>query len=1576
MEREITNLIDPIELRNEIFPILEKIYKDYSFIELENNFIENFIIDKINKNINRIKDKNSFIKFVKKSFLELMVRETKENLDDDKTFVIVIKNYIDSLGKKIKNVNVAIDFINELSTFFITLNYDLTPEKLTLLIHSNEMINTATKMIVDKYGERYKKVVDTDLAVSIIDIYCMINNISFEDEIDINIDGYANEEFDYDLEEDLNVDGIYSVDLVREIMVKSRQYALLSSSEELELLKKVKAGDSEARNILYERNQRLVISIAKRYINKGLSFIDLFQEGSIGLTKAIDRFDPNSGNKLSTYAIWWIKQAITRAIADNSRNIRLPVYRQEKINRMNAVESRLSITLNREPTLEEIAKSLNTTVEEVVQLKQDSLDTISYNAKVDESENNELEIFLADSGISIHDDLEKKDTIKILEEILDTYLTPRQKEVILLRFGLNGDNPKTLEEVGKIYGVTRERIRQIENKALGILRKPHIIKRLSAYMESPDETLRAFGQNRSGNIYDFFNGYSKNKVDSIILKLNNSEKEIIGKKFSLDNTSWSNYDEEEFDRIIYKIKKGLISAYGRKNNGSIQKEEKLRLTSIYSYYPDFSIEQIDLAIAHLSDEDKKIIHIKYGMDLKNPVQSSEWNIEYTKAFQRVKTLIYKELNNLQETIYSYLYDYPKHVIDNIINNLNSEDKRLLELRYGNDLDNPTPSKDWRIEYEIDLNNLKAKIEDLILEHLNNDKKTIYDCFPDYSTNAIDIAIGKRKTDKSVLIYDELLKIIKDNLSEMEYNILVNRSGIKGKQIKTFKELKQMFKITFNKLKIIEQIAFRKLLNPNVLPLLNGYIKKYFELYNKSIHGEVKTIYSYFKEHSQKDVDRIISLLSYEESELIKLKFGEDLLASTETTKLSKEDSKRFQVLKQKMKKMLNNTSNFYQEFNGFSKEEIINAISKLSIEDKIALEQYYNLGVFSIVDIKVNASYRKLASKVIHVKNRIHGILSGESITQAFDLGQKFYNYFNGYSKEEVDKIIEILNDMDKQILEYKYHLGIIEISDDLTYDAKYLSSRLFAIKTKIKNGLAGKKIRIKNNLVKTEAKKGRTIYDFFPGYDKETIDKIIDLLNESDKQILEYRYHLGIILLSEEVTLNSKYVNNRLNQIRNKIKRGLVGKTLRTKNKLKDKKIITIFDYFPEYDKEDILTAINKLNVGDKTILEYKYQLGIIEIVDEIKMSSKSLSQKLWRIKVKIRCVLEGKEITKPHVKTRNRVYKIKGFYEYFGGYSKEEVNLAFEKLTDTQKELLYLKFGSDLSSTKRNSNWDSKKASSVHNIIVKIKNILEGKIKIHKEKPIKLQKKLTIYDKFLDYSKEEVDACIAILSADEKEILYLRYGRDFENPNIMDDWNSKLHSNKLFLVKKKIKKLMDERRQEVHRELVKKTLEKPKNPTIYEYFEDYNIEEVDRVLKALTYQEKEMLRIREGQDLKKAAIVSDKFSKLFNKMKRNLELNRKQSLSNEMISKDYNNILFEKLLNSLSAKDKKILEMKLGIYGNLYTISEISSNLKISNEEVIDSIRLSLKKYKEILNIYVDNAINLLNDRELELTLKKTKC
>ena len=434
--------------------------------------------------------------------------------------------------------------------------------------------------------------------------------------------------------------------------------------------------------------------------------------------------------------------------------------------------------------------------------------------------------------------------------------------------------------------------------------------------------------------------------------------------------------------------------YGRKSNESIQKEEKLRLRSIYSYYPDYSIEQIDLAIAHLSDDDQKIIHIKYGPDLKNPKQMSEWNIEYTKAFQRIKNIIRKELNELQETIYSYLYDYPKHIVEYVLDNLNEEDKKLLELRYGNDLENPNPSKDWKIEYETELNKLKSKIEDLIHEYLNNDKKTIYDCFTNYSMDAIDIAMGKIKTDKSVEIYDELLKILKDNLSEMEYNILINRLGIKGRQIKIFKELKQMFNISFKKLKTMELIAIRKLLNPNVLPLLNDYIKKYFELYGNNNIDEIKTIYSYFKDYSQKEVDRIINLLSIEDKELIKLKFGDDLLAPTQTIKLSKEEVKRFQVLKQKMRRMLSSTNNFYQEFIGYSKEEIINAILKLSTEDKIVLEQYYNLGIFSIADKMVNTSYRKLASKVIHIKNRIHSILSGEYVTKTMELCQKFYNYF------------------------------------------------------------------------------------------------------------------------------------------------------------------------------------------------------------------------------------------------------------------------------------------------------------------------------------------------------------------------------------------------------------------------------------------------------------------------------------------------------------------------------------------------------------------------------------------------------
>lgn len=332
------------------------------------------------------------------------------------------------------------------------------------ILHAMEKINFSTDEMEDLYDSF------ESMGVEIID----------------NIEGDSSENFlNNDANDDIPVVGEASAtdDPVKIYLKDIGSVPLLSAEEEMECAKLIAEGNEFARHRLMEANLRLVVSIAKRYLGRGMSFLDLIQEGNLGLIKAVEKFDYEKGFKFSTYATWWIRQAITRAIADQARTIRIPVHMVETMNKVKRVSAQLLHNNGQEPTPEEIAEELNLPVEKIKEIMKASLDPLSLETPLGEEDDSHLGDFIADNDSPAPAEEASHTLLKEqLLEVMDT-LTPREKKVLQMRFGIDDGRPRTLEEVGREFDVTRERIRQIEAKALRKLRHPSRSKRLKDYLD-------------------------------------------------------------------------------------------------------------------------------------------------------------------------------------------------------------------------------------------------------------------------------------------------------------------------------------------------------------------------------------------------------------------------------------------------------------------------------------------------------------------------------------------------------------------------------------------------------------------------------------------------------------------------------------------------------------------------------------------------------------------------------------------------------------------------------------------------------------------------------------------------------------------------------------------------------------------------------------------------------------------------------------------------------------------------------------------------------------------------------------
>lgn len=339
---------------------------------------------------------------------------------------------------------------------------------------------------VDLTEEVYEKIIE-ELEERKIDVLRItedeIDIVPIEELVELEETVLEAEELDLEKLEKEVLDGVNLEDPVRMYLKEIGKVPLLTSDEEIELAKKMEAGDDLARARLAEANLRLVVSIAKKYLGRGLLFLDLIQEGNLGLIKAVEKFDYKKGYKFSTYATWWIRQAITRAIADQARTIRIPVHMVETINKVTRISRQMTQELGREPSAEEIAAEMNISEEKVREILKVAQEPVSLESPVGEEDDSHLGDFIQDENIMAPAEAA---TLMLLKEQLDeamSALTDREKDVLKMRFGLNEAQPLTLEQVGKYFNVTRERIRQIEAKALRKLKHPSRSKKLRDYLE-------------------------------------------------------------------------------------------------------------------------------------------------------------------------------------------------------------------------------------------------------------------------------------------------------------------------------------------------------------------------------------------------------------------------------------------------------------------------------------------------------------------------------------------------------------------------------------------------------------------------------------------------------------------------------------------------------------------------------------------------------------------------------------------------------------------------------------------------------------------------------------------------------------------------------------------------------------------------------------------------------------------------------------------------------------------------------------------------------------------------------------
>ena len=664
MTKEVVNETNSNALLNNQLPNINKYYEEYTSYGVKKEEITKIINEKIAKSKYNYSGDKPYTEYLEKIIDSTLKIFTKTKFLNDEFASKYIENYICKNISEKATLNEIIDFFQALDTKLNKLDYFPSIDIIINLINSNEIFKTiierfyqknADLIVSNRLEEKYKNCI----LQLVMETYCIMNNIETHDEVEPDI-------------EDNNIEvNNYSEDSVQNYLKEIGKIPLLTEEEEKELAIKMSNGDTKARQRFIESNLRLVVSIAKRYQNNAVSILDLIQEGNLGLITAVKKYDIRKGAKFSTYATWWIRQAITRGISQNNRNIRIPVHINEDLIKIRKHTYLFEARENRKPSIAELSQEMKISESRITEALKYQNDTISTNALIGEKDDAELGDLVPSNDDPLEDVIYLKDLKEKIDVLFESAkLTDKEKDVIILRFGLDNLGCRTLEEVGKKHNVTRERIRQIEAKALRKLKKSQYVKgfnpkeeEISSFIDNSfrnhftinkqekELTINQRNElNTKETIYDVFAPYSKDEIMQAIFELNNDERKIIVSKFgyNLDmpiNKSLIYLENDSFrDYLIPKIKRLLLHINGIEIN-SCEEYNDMAKTDIQAMYDFLKTPKFHRINQSLKVPEAMIFALKFGM-VNNKKYSNH----------AISTLLSVPVVKIEETIVDILFN--------------------------------------------------------------------------------------------------------------------------------------------------------------------------------------------------------------------------------------------------------------------------------------------------------------------------------------------------------------------------------------------------------------------------------------------------------------------------------------------------------------------------------------------------------------------------------------------------------------------------------------------------------------------------------------------------------------------------------------------------------------------------------------------------------------------------------------------------------------------------------------------------------------------------------------------------------